>query len=95
MSRRKTSNSRRAAAAETKKAAHERSGSDTDYADVNDNMGSGVFIVQKAPRLTRDATAKSVRKLLEDFLLMSKPLLPVKLTGVFVKSKNQKTYVGV
>ena len=78
MSRRKTVNSRKAAAAGGKTAAQEGSGNDSDSNDVSDKMESGVFIVLKAPRLTKNATARSVRKFLDDFYCMEKLLLPVK-----------------
>jgi len=81
MSRRKTVNSRKAAAAGGKTAAHEGSGSDSDSNDVSGKMESGVFIVLKAPRLTKDATARSVRKFLDDFLLYEETFAARKADG--------------
>ena len=83
MSRRKTVNSKKAAAAAGGKSAadDERSGSDSEEDDVSDKMESGVFIVLKAPRLTKDATAKSVRKFLDDFLLYEENFAARKADG--------------
>ena len=83
MSRRKTINSKKAAAAAGGKTAVDigRSGSDSEEDDVSDKMESGVFIVLKAPRLTKDATAKSVRKFLDDFLLYEENFAARKADG--------------
>ena len=82
MSRRKTVNSKKAAAAAGgKTAADDRSGSESDEDDVSDKMESGVFIVLKAPRLTKDATAKSVRKFLDDFVLYEETFAARKADG--------------
>ena len=81
MSRRKTVNSRKAAAAGGKTAAQEGSRSASDTNDVSDNMESVVFIVLKAPRLAKDATARSVRKFLEDFLLHEETFAARKADG--------------
>ena len=96
MSRRKTVNSRKAAAAGGKTAAQEGSGSDSDLNDVSDNMESGVFIVLKAPRLTKDATARSVRKFLEDFLLYEKTFAARKADGsIREEQESPRIYEGV
>ena len=58
-------------------------------------MESGVFIVLKAPRLTKDATARSVRKFLDVFYCMKELLLPVTQTGVYVRNRSPRIYGGV